>query len=902
LKSINYCALSAARATVKNGSNRSPPRKLPVHIPGDSKTNLKRAQEKVKDLVEAQALAELQNFAENPSRALRSYLFTDATADLFARWLDALAELSNNRGAAHALAGLRGVGKSHMLAAFGALAAFPDLRSTVKDAHVAASARRLLNYRYKVAHVERGTRQTLHEELSVALGGDCETWKTEPSKMLSFAASMSDTPLIVVIDTAFERENRVERDDGPLLSELSSAAKLQNIFIALALDDDIAGADGVNVSISDSFQIDYLDPEHLYKITDVHLFQKDDQSRAALHDLYTTLRTIVPGFNWSERRFSAIYPMHPLIAEIASAVRLYVPNFAFLPFASAAGAHAINRPALSLVVLDEVFDRTERDLRRVEKLKDALSSYDHLAKHAVAQIPIMQRLQAKLLLKGLFILSLDGRGATARELGAAMLLYDEQRPADAIERIANMLKVFAEAAPAGTLLEIEDEGGLRYGFDIDVPADYSSASAALVEQFVETAPAPTETPCAPRLSDEELAQWASLLTERSLPASITEPDARDQVRAALAEWQKSWHAESLLKNFDALPDEGLTTRVSNLASAVRKSFGRASEALDAMLAKTISLEEGIERAATVFNNSQEQLERNREQLSQLRLFVRELPERVRIATYLSLAETTHIDEIESARRELLDISEDVHNLFDTESINRFNLLWREFHERYTEHYVNLHDGTLRDEERQRAIEELTRTDEWREFESLSQLQIVNRRYLEEATRLLDLACRVECELPTRQLLEEKPGCACRFRLTFAFTLSRIPQDLADIMERARAAFRRTLLFLNAPLAIALDALARKDGDEETITRARTLSGMFAQGTVPDIFTPADVSLIEKALDRMATPPPVRLELPGSDYGLLTRDELRARLNQWLDDLPSEPALVEVMEREKSKSK
>jgi hypothetical protein len=38
-------------------------------------------------------------------------------------------------------------------------------------------------------------------------------------------------------------------------------------------------------------------------------------------------------------------------------------------------------------------------------------------------------------------------------------------------------------------------------------------------------------------------------------------------------------------------------------------------------------------------------------------------------------------------------------------------------------------------------------------------------------------------------------------------------------------------------------------------------------------------------------------LPISDYGLLTRDELRARLNQWLDDLPNEPALVEVVERD-----
>jgi hypothetical protein len=860
---------------------------------------LKRVQEKIKDLVEAQALAELQNYADNPARALASYFFTDATSDLFARWLDALAELSHKQGTARALAGLRGVGKSHMLAAFGALAALPHLRSSIKETHVATSARRLLSYRYKVAHVERGTRPTLHEELSAALGGDLETWKKEPSKMLSFAASMSDTPLVLIVDTAFEREARVERDDGALLGELASTAKLQNIFIALALDDDIASADGANVSLSGEFQIDYLDPEHLYRITDVHLFQKNDQSRAALREMHTTLRTLVPGFNWSEPRFSAIYPMHPLIAEVASAVRQYVPTFAFLPFASAAGAHAVNRPSLSLVVLDEVFDRTEKDLRRAEKLKDAIAAYDHLAKHAVSQIPIMQRLQAKLLLKGLFILSLDGRGATARELGAAMLLYDEQQPAAAIERIANMLNTFAETAPPGSLLKTVDDSDARYRFSIDVPESISNTSVATPEPVVEETAAPPASVPSPAvtLRDEELAKWASLLTEQALPDSIAEPDARDAVRASLAEWQKTWRAENPLKDFDMLPDEGLTTRVWNLAAAVRKSFGHAADAIEATLARTFSLEEGLERVAFAFNNAPEQLARTREQLAQLKSFVQGLPERERARAYLSLAEPTGVDEIESARRELLAIAQDVHNLMDAESVKRFNLLWHEFHTRYSEYYAKLHDETLRDSARLQTIEEMTHTDEWREFESLSQLQIVNRRYREEANALLERARASACELPAREMLKDHAICACRFRLTMASTLMRLPQDLAELIERGLAAHRRTLLFLSTPLAIALDALARKSGDDEMASRARLLSGAFAQGTGPAHFNPADVRLIENALERMTTPPPVRLHLPVSDYGLLTRDELRARLNQWLDDLPNEPALVEVVERD-----
>lgn len=862
---------------------------------------MKRAQDKIKDLVEPRAFTEVHNYSDDPARALDSYLFTDATSDLFARWLDALAALQPNRGTARALAGSRGVGKSHMLAAFGALASLPELRRSVADAHVAASAGRLLAGRYRVARVERGTRPTLHEELSAALGGEEEIWRTEPSKMLALTAGMSETPLVLVIDTAFERENRVERDDGLLLSELANAARDLSVFVALALDDDIAGADGANVALSGTFQIDYLDPEHLYRITDTHLFQKNAQSREALREMYRMLRAAMPGFNWSEPRFAAIYPMHPIIADVASSVRLYVPTFAFLPFAAAAGAHAANRPALSLVVLDELFDRTERGLRLAANLKDALNAYDHLARHGVSQVPIMQRLQAKLILKGLFVLSLDGRGATARELGAAMLLYDEQQPAAAIERIENVLNIFAQTAPSGSLQKNEDEGEARYHFSIIAPAEVVTPAVDTTSQEDEESEDTGAPPPLRRvtLSEAELAEWATRLTTQQMPSSLSEPEARDQIRAALADWLKAWRSDNPLKNFEALTDEGLTTRIWNLAETLRKSFGQIAAAVEAMLSKSISLEEGLQRVADVFGNSADNLALNNERLAQLTGFIEELPERTRVHDYLSLAEPTGVDEIESARRELLTIAADIHNLLDQESTNRFNLLWREFHARYMEHYAKLHDETLHDDNRREQIEALTRSEEWREFEALSQLQLVNRRYWDETTAMLERARRAECELPVRQLLTEYPLCACRFRLASAETLSRIPQDIVEVVERGRAAYRRTLLFLATPLAIALDALARRDGDTEIAQRARSLSGAFAQGTGPTQFSPADVQLIESALERMSSPPPVRLHLPASDYGLLTRDELRARLNQWLDDLPNEPAVVEVVDREET---
>ncbi|HEV7844370.1 MAG TPA: hypothetical protein VGO69_11785, partial [Pyrinomonadaceae bacterium] len=458
---------------------------------------MKRTQEKIKDFVEPQAFDSVQDYADNPARALSAYRFTDATSDLVARWLDALADLPRGRGAARALAGLRGVGKSHTLAAFAALASMPELRSTVADAHVATSARRLLNRRYMVARVERGTRETLLEEVGAAFvrafGGAESDWQgIEPQQMLAVAASRAgDTSLVLFIDTAFGRETRVRRDDGPALSQLAAATESVQAFIALALDDDIEGAEGVNAVLAGTYQIDYLDPEHLYRIADIHLFQKNANARAALHDIYTSLRTVVPAFNWSEPRFTAIYPVHPLVADVASAVRLYAPSFAFLPFAAQAVERATNRPALSLVVLDEVFDRTEQELRKASDLEKAFTVYDQLATDVVTQIPIMQRLQAKLLLKGLFILSMDGRGATARELGAAMLIYDEADPEAGIHRTEDLLARFAQLSPEGGLRR-SDELEARYRFNISTSDAFDEALARAVENIAPDAAAMNE--------------------------------------------------------------------------------------------------------------------------------------------------------------------------------------------------------------------------------------------------------------------------------------------------------------------------------------------------------------------------------------------------------------------------
>ncbi|HVF27476.1 MAG TPA: hypothetical protein VM943_04490, partial [Pyrinomonadaceae bacterium] len=95
----------------------------------------------------------------------------------------------------------------------------------------------------------------------------------------------------------------------------------------------------------------------------------------------------------------------------------------------------------------------------------------------------------------------------------------------------------------------------------------------------------------------------------------------------------------------------------------------------------------------------------------------------------------------------------------------------------------------------------------------------------------------------------------------------------------------------------LDALAG-GGDEVTDAakskRARSLASEFTQGKLPDNFSSSDTLLISRALESLDAPPPVRVRLPTDGCGLLMREELSARLRQWLDDLPVHSALVEIV--------
>src|SRR5690606_14762662 len=118
--------------------------------------------------------------------------------------------------------------------------------------------------KFTVVWVHRGTEETLVAELQTgiaeATGISRAVLGTNIPELLEAAQTAgADASLVVLIDTSLDRSERVSRDDGQDLSEIADIAKKKGFFVGVALDDDIAGADGANAAITRSFTIDYLD-------------------------------------------------------------------------------------------------------------------------------------------------------------------------------------------------------------------------------------------------------------------------------------------------------------------------------------------------------------------------------------------------------------------------------------------------------------------------------------------------------------------------------------------------------------------------------------------------------------------------------------------------------------------
>ena len=260
---------------------------------------MKRIQDKIKDLVEPQTFEQVGNYAEDPAQALAAYRFTDVTSDLLARWLDTLAELPAGTGAARALAGARGVGKSHTCGLRRAGGA--DQPADGEDAHVTASSRGARDG-LPGPRFERGTRHfgdELAASLAAFFGGARRSGRGASRRRCCRAASRAgEETMVVVIDTACKtvrarlarRRPSAARWPRPREKRLRGArARRRHRRRRRAK------------SPSRAYRIDYLDPENSTAGRTVRAAEKPRSATRCGRVRRCARRTRV---HWSQARFA----------------------------------------------------------------------------------------------------------------------------------------------------------------------------------------------------------------------------------------------------------------------------------------------------------------------------------------------------------------------------------------------------------------------------------------------------------------------------------------------------------------------------------------------------------------------------------------------------------------------
>lgn len=452
---------------------------------------MKRIQEKVKDLIEVRTQRNLPVLMQNPGEVLFSYHFTEFTSGMMAGWLDDLSATGHGNGHVRLVAGHRGTGKTHFLNALSAIVSQTEIRSRIPDSRIAASANLLRRRRYPVGSVKRGSGENFIGELRNAVA---ETLSVDPrtvgdsvGDILKTAGGRGgDLPFVLMIDSETERRAPVRKDDGDLISEVIRLASAHNIFVAVALDNDLAVNTGFS-SPSGKVIVDFLDEESLCSVIDSQIFPKNRQKQRVLNAIFNEFRSVIPNFRWNEQKFTSLYPLHPATFEVAPSVRSYAPDFALLTFASEAGGRIVGRPADSLVALDEVFDYAEGSLRAAGALAEAFASYDRLGAEVVSQMPVMERLQAKLVLKALLLLSLEGAGATASDISSALMIYDGRDPQSGARLVANILERYAAHLPDHLLCTRVEGREARFRLKLGAREDFSKRLEALAAKIPDSA-------------------------------------------------------------------------------------------------------------------------------------------------------------------------------------------------------------------------------------------------------------------------------------------------------------------------------------------------------------------------------------------------------------------------------
>jgi len=391
---------------------------------------------------------------------------------------------------------------------------------------------------------------------------------------------------------------------------------------------------------------------------------------------------------------------------------------------------------------------------------------------------------------------------------------------------------------------------------------------------------------------EKLIHWAEILSPLEGVESLEKADERRKVREALSSWQENWLSSRVMEGFSELPDEILNTSIWYISVRVEKAFGEVSNIIQSVLDEQVQLDAGLQRIADTFLESEDEFNKCKNDLTKLEDFIEGAKKRENIWSYLAICDLTNDKEIEAKREDLLRLIDETYAFPDSKTNLEMQDLWEEFHAAYTEHFVVRHNAIMNSRQLKKEFDQIQKSDEWWEFESLSKLPIFKELHWKKTQKLLKQFHSLECYFDVRENLEMQPFCSCAFNLAQMGELAKLAKSFAQAMKSGRLAYRKTLHLMNAFVAEIIEENVLLKQDKKLKVEAEKLVAILTADESESLLSNDQLSILHLVLDENFQSTTIEVALPKQNK-IFTSEELRESLNAWVDELPNDSVLLKV---------
>lgn len=193
---------------------------------------------------------------------------------------------------------------------------------------------------------------------------------------------------------------------------------------------------------------------------------------------------------------------------------------------------------------------------------------------------------------------------------------------------------------------------------------------------------------------------------------------------------------------------------------------------------------------------------------------------------------------------------------------------------------------------QEKFDEIMRSDEWWEFENLPSLPIFQQKHWQEARRIHRQFRELDCHFNVRELLRDHPFCACSFRLSQVEEWENLPERMRNIIEEGRKSYRKTISLMTYILIPLLLSQASTERVAEYSEAAANMANLLASEQELRLLNNTELIVLSKVLQSIPSNQLLSVALP-TEEEFISREDLRAKLTDWLDKLPDEPYLLKI---------